>query len=84
MISPEERKEIRDAEEDMFAYAGYSGDLSDWGIFLEDSECAAVGLPRDPRMAALLEGRISGDPMEKDSDEDLSGNFRSGRRSMRR
>jgi hypothetical protein len=71
MISPEEREEIREAEQDMFAYAGYSGDLSDWGTFLQDSECAAVGLPPDPRMAALLEGRISGDPMAKDYDEEL-------------
>jgi hypothetical protein len=72
MSSPEEGQEIRDAEQDMFAYAGYSGDLSDWGAFLEDRECAAVGLPPDPRMAALSEGRINGYPIgEAYNDEEL-------------
>ena len=52
---------MREAERDMAAHygytghAGYTGDLSDWESFLEDGECAAVGLPPDPRMAALRE-----------------------------
>jgi hypothetical protein len=49
MISPEEGKEVRDAEEDMFTYGGYTGDLPDSGAYLEDCECASVGLPPDPR-----------------------------------
>ena len=59
--SPEEGREVREAERDMAAHygytghAGYTGDLSDWESFLEDGECAAVGLPPDPRMAALRE-----------------------------
>ena len=59
MTSPEEGKEVRDAEEDMFAYGGYTGDLSEWGAYLEDRECTAVSLPSDPRMVALLKGGIS-------------------------
>ena len=68
MTSPEDHEEIREAERDMYAYAGYDGDLSDWGKYLEDSECAAAGLPRDPRMAALLDGRAVD---EEDEDEQL-------------
>ena len=62
--SAEEGREVREAERDMAAnygytgYAGYAGDLSDWELFLEDGECAAVGLPPDPRMAALREEKV--------------------------
>jgi hypothetical protein len=55
MRSPEEGRETREAEEDMAAYGGYTGDLSDWGAYLQDRECAAAGLPPDPRMVALME-----------------------------
>src|SRR5262249_25606637 len=61
VLSPEEARDVRDAEEDMAAYngyvghAGYKGDLSDWESFLEDAECAALGLPPDPRMTYVKE-----------------------------
>ena len=74
MTSPEEGKEIREAERDMEAYGGYAGDLSDWGTYLEDSECAAAGLPPDPRMVALLEGRISREGEgDKELDREMQG-----------
>jgi len=61
MRSPEEETEVRDAEEDMFAYkgyggyAGYTGDLSDSESFLDDAECAALNLPPDPRTTYVKE-----------------------------
>jgi hypothetical protein len=36
-------------------HAGYNGELSDWESFLEDAECAALGLPPDPRMTYVKE-----------------------------
>jgi hypothetical protein len=76
MISPEEGKEVRDAEEDMFTYGGYTGDLPDSGAYLEDCECASVGLPPDPRMVMHLGGGIS---MPGEGDEEFDRRMREWR-----
>ena len=62
-------QEISDWNHEVLAGAGYACDVIDfWHFYLEDSECAAAGLPPDPRQAALLEDRISWDG---EGDEDL-------------
>lgn len=56
----DEGQEISEGDYEMLAGAGYACDLIDfWHFYLEDHECAAAGLPPDPRQAALLQDRIS-------------------------
>jgi hypothetical protein len=55
----DDSQEITDFDYEVLAGAGYACDVIDyWHFYLEDGECAAAGLPPDPRQAALLEGRI--------------------------
>jgi hypothetical protein len=56
----DDSQEITDFEYEVLAGAGYACDVIDfWDFYIEDRECAAAGLPPDPRRAALLEERIS-------------------------
>ena len=56
----DEGEEISEGDYEVLAGAGYACDVIDfWHFYLEDNECAAAGLPPDPRQAALVQDRIS-------------------------
>ena len=80
MTSPEEGKEIATRQEDMEGYGGYTGDLFDWGTYLEDSERAEL-VDRETATGSALRGPHN--PVGEERCE-VDREMRGGDQSMRR